>query len=78
MAHGGEDHRIEIRIQTVLLQPVRNLVLTDEVGDDAQLIAALMQALDDLHAAVYHLPASLGLPVLEAQLVAHLPDPGGS
>ena len=49
-------------------------MLADEVGDDAQLIAALMQALDDLHTAVHHHPASLGLPVLEAQLMTHLPD----
>ena len=35
-----------------------------------------MQALDDLHTAVYHLAAPLALPVLEAQLMAHLTDPG--
>ena len=71
MAYGGKDHRIEIGIQAVLLQPVGHLVLTDEVGDDPQLVAALMQALDNLHTAVHHHPAALGLPVLEAQLMAH-------
>ena len=74
MAHGGEDHRIKIRIQTVLLQPVGNLMLADEVGNDAQFVATAVEAPDNLRAAVHHHPASLGLPVLEAQLMAHLPD----
>ena len=33
-AHGGEDHGAEILGQTVLPEPVGDLVLSDEVGDD--------------------------------------------
>ena len=49
-------------------------MLADEVGNDAQFVATAVEAPDNLRAAVHHHPASLGLPVLEAQLVAHLPD----
>ena len=76
VADRGEDDRVEILGQAVLLQPVGDLVLTDEVGDDAQLVAALMQAFDDLHAAVHDNAAALALAVLEAQLMADLLDAG--
>ena len=74
MADRGQDHAAEIGIQPVLLQPVGDLMLADQVGDDAQPVAPGVQGLDDLSAAVHQHTAPLGLPVLEGELVADLGD----
>lgn len=46
MAHGGEHHTAKIRGQPILLQPVGYLVLTNQVGHNAQLVSPLVQGSD--------------------------------
>ena len=71
--HRRKDHRVEILVQPVGLQPLRNLVLADEVGDDAKLVAPGVEGLDDFPSALHHMSQALDLAVLEGDLVAYLP-----